>query len=91
MLAERSRTVLHLRIGLGVDFVACLIVGPRTRRAAKNRSCKPHAAVFAETGWHRATVDAVAERAQVGKGTIYLYFDSKEAILAELVLQALAD
>ena len=45
--------------------------------------------MFAETGWHRATVDAVAERAQVSKGTIYLYFGSKEAILAELVLQAL--
>ncbi len=48
-------------------------------------------ATFAETGWHRATVDSVAERAQVGKGTIYLYFESKEAILAELVLQALAE
>jgi AcrR family transcriptional regulator len=46
--------------------------------------------VFAEQGWHRATVDAVAERAEVSKGTIYLYFESKEAILAELVLQALA-
>ena len=46
-------------------------------------------ATFAETGWHHATMDAVAERAQVGKGTIYLYFGSKEAIIAELVLQAL--
>jgi TetR/AcrR family transcriptional regulator len=46
--------------------------------------------VFAAQGWHRATVDAVAERAEVSKGTIYLYFESKEAILAELVLQALA-
>ncbi len=48
-------------------------------------------AVFAAQGLHRATVDAVAERAEVSKGTIYLYFESKEAILAELVLQALAD
>ncbi len=48
-------------------------------------------AVFAEQGLHRATVDAVAERAEVSKGTIYLYFESKEAVLAELVLQALAD
>ncbi len=48
-------------------------------------------AVFADYGWHRATVDAIAARAEVSKGTIYLYFDSKEAILAELVLQALAE
>lgn len=48
-------------------------------------------AVFAEDGFSRATVDAVAQRAEVGKGTIYLYFETKEAILAELVLQALAE
>lgn len=46
-------------------------------------------AVFAESGFDRATVDAVAHRAEIGKGTIYLYFANKEAILAELVLQAL--
>jgi AcrR family transcriptional regulator len=48
-------------------------------------------AVFHEIGWHRATVDAVAERAEISKGTIYLYFGSKEAILAELVVQALGE
>lgn len=47
--------------------------------------------VFAQDGFHRATVDAIARRAEVAKGTIYLYFESKEAILAELVLQALAE
>ncbi len=47
--------------------------------------------VFAQDGFHRATVDAIAQHAEVGKGTVYLYFESKEAILAELVLQALAD
>lgn len=46
-------------------------------------------AVFAENGYERATVDAIAQRAEVGKGTIYLYFETKEALLAELVLQAL--
>ncbi len=48
-------------------------------------------AVFAQSGFRRATVEAIAARAEVGKGTVYLYFESKEAILAELVLQALAD
>ncbi len=48
-------------------------------------------AVFAESGFERATVDAVAHRAEIGKGTIYLYFENKETILAELVLQALSE
>jgi AcrR family transcriptional regulator len=48
-------------------------------------------ALFAQHGYNRATVDAVARRAELGKGTIYLYFDTKEAILAELTLQALAE
>lgn len=48
-------------------------------------------AVFAQNGFRRATVDQVAERAEVAKGTIYLYFENKEAMLAELVLLALND
>lgn len=48
-------------------------------------------AIFAQNGFRRATVDEVAQRAEVAKGTIYLYFENKEAILAELVLCALSD
>ena len=45
--------------------------------------------VFFENGFHRATVDDVAERAEVSKGTVYLYFESKETILALLLLEGL--
>ena len=45
--------------------------------------------VFFENGFHRATVDDVAERAEVSKGTVYLYFESKETILAHLLLEGL--
>ena len=48
-------------------------------------------AVFVDRGYRRATVDEIAQRAEIGKGTIYLYFESKEAVLAELMLQALAE
>ncbi len=48
-------------------------------------------AVLAQNGFRRATVDQVAQRAEVAKGTIYLYFENKEAILAELVLCALSN
>ena len=47
--------------------------------------------VFFENGFHRATVDDVAERAEVSKGTVYLYFESKETILAHLLLEGLGE
>jgi AcrR family transcriptional regulator len=44
---------------------------------------------FFERGFHRPTVDDVAARAEVSKGTIYLYFESREEILAHLLLEGL--
>jgi TetR/AcrR family transcriptional regulator len=44
---------------------------------------------FFERGFHLPTVDDVAARAEVSKGTIYLYFESKEQILAHLLLEGL--
>jgi AcrR family transcriptional regulator len=45
--------------------------------------------VFFEEGIRRATVDAIAARAEVAKGTVYLYFPTKETILAHLLLEGL--
>src|SRR2546422_3334111 len=36
--------------------------------------------VFAERGFHEATVDEIAEAAGVAKGTVYLYYHSKKEI-----------
>lgn len=44
---------------------------------------------FFQNGFHQATVDSVAERAEVSKGTVYLYFESKESLLAHLLLDGL--
>jgi TetR/AcrR family transcriptional regulator len=44
---------------------------------------------FFERGFHRPTVDDVAARAEISKGTVYLYFTSKEEILAHLLLEGL--
>lgn len=41
--------------------------------------------VFAREGLRPATIEEIAHEAQLGKGTIYYYFSSKEALLAELV------
>lgn len=45
--------------------------------------------VFFENGIHRATVESIAAEAGVAKGTVYLYFESKETILAHLLLAGL--
>ena len=42
-------------------------------------------AVFGETGFARAKIDDVARLAGVSKGTVYLYFDSKESLFREMV------
>ncbi|HEY4264150.1 MAG TPA: TetR/AcrR family transcriptional regulator [Micropepsaceae bacterium] len=47
-------------------------------------------AVFAEKGFAAARMDAIAARARVSKGTIYLYFPGKEAIFRALVREMLA-
>lgn len=36
--------------------------------------------VFAEKGFHEATVDDIAEAAGVAKGTVYLYYESKRDV-----------
>ena len=40
---------------------------------------------FKQYGFLKTTVDEIARQAQVGKGTIYFYFKSKEEILLALV------
>ncbi len=48
-------------------------------------------AAFFASGFQLATVDDVAARAEVSKGTVYLYFESKETILAHLLLEGLEE
>jgi AcrR family transcriptional regulator len=45
--------------------------------------------VFAERGFAAARLDDVAARAGVTKGTVYLYFDSKEELFKAVVRQSL--
>ena len=40
---------------------------------------------FSHFGFLKTTVDEIARQAQVGKGTVYSYFASKEEILLSLV------
>ncbi len=44
--------------------------------------------VFLEKGYSRATVDEIMAQASLGKGTMYLYFESKEDLFVSVVEQA---
>src|SRR5512147_3055727 len=63
----------------------------REREKAQRRDDILRAAkdIFFTRGFHAATVDEVAVEAEVSKGTVYLYFDTKETILAHLLLDGL--
>ena len=63
-------------------------LAPRWQRRpepAPTKSSTPPLEVFGERGFARAKLDDVARRAGVSKGTLYLYFDSKEALFREMV------
>jgi len=47
-------------------------------------------AVFSEQGFAATKVDDIARRAGVSKGTVYLYFPSKEALMEGIVRRAVA-
>ncbi|HKV38345.1 MAG TPA: TetR/AcrR family transcriptional regulator [Blastocatellia bacterium] len=59
---------------------------PRTKPAEERRRELMSAAerVFLEFGVASATIDQITSAADVGKGTFYLYFSSKEDVLAAL-------
>src|SRR5215813_9224941 len=60
----------------------------RWRRRKEARAAELLAAayeVFAERGYAATRLEDVAARAGVTKGTMYLYFDGKEALFKELV------
>ena len=56
--------------------------GQRTRR----RLLEAAERIFADVGYHEASIVKITESAGVGQGTFYLYFESKKAIFDELVL-----
>jgi len=41
--------------------------------------------VFAEKGYHNAKIEEIAQVAQVGKGTVYEYFQSKNQLFQEML------
>lgn len=61
---------------------------PLTKRGEATRARLLEAAehVFSDLGYHEASIVKITERAGIGLGTFYLYFDSKQAVFEALVL-----
>jgi AcrR family transcriptional regulator len=57
------------------------------RKSIRNRKKikKSGLDVFAEKGLHETKIEDITETADLGKGTFYSYFDSKEILFTELL------
>jgi AcrR family transcriptional regulator len=73
--------VTELAAPTGVDGRTLSQRGTRTRQ----RVLEAAEAVFAEHGYHDASIVKITEAAGVGQGTFYLYFSSKQEVFDELV------
>jgi len=65
---------------------------PRARRRKEARPSELTAAalsLFVEKGYAATRLDEVAARAGVSKGTLYLYFDSKEALFKAVITEGI--
>lgn len=70
-----------------------LSTAPKTKKALLTRSKILDAAkeVFSKNGFHKATVHNIAQAAELGYGTFYLYFKDKKDIFYALLKQVEAD
>ena len=61
---------------------------PKTARGARTleKILRAAEAEFGERGFHEGSIVGITRRAEIGQGTFYLYFKTKEAVLRELVL-----
>lgn len=66
-----------------------MVAGTRKEREFERRESEILAAalgLFARDDWELVTVDEIAKKSDIGKGTIYKHFESKDEIYARLAL-----
>jgi AcrR family transcriptional regulator len=71
--------------------VAVLDPGERAKQERRRQIMDAAKAVFAEAGYHGASIHAIIERAQIARGTFYLYFESKAAVFDSILDHAMTD
>jgi AcrR family transcriptional regulator len=85
------------------DFSEILLTRQFSKRLEQKDSARPQTSetrekiltaaleVFSAKGFHGTTVDEIAERAALGKGTVYRHFHSKKGLFSELIRLKVAD
>jgi AcrR family transcriptional regulator len=63
----------------------------RERQARRAEIMRAAEALFSERGFHEVTMEAIAERAELSKGAVYLYFCSKEELFFTLIRETAHD
>ncbi|MDD3472057.1 MAG: TetR/AcrR family transcriptional regulator [Syntrophaceae bacterium] len=56
----------------------------RKQKDARERILSAALAEFSEKGFHSSTIDSIADRAGIAKGTVYRYFSTKEGLFTAL-------
>ncbi|MFH2076862.1 MAG: helix-turn-helix domain-containing protein, partial [Pseudomonadota bacterium] len=59
----------------------------RERESRKNAILKAARKLFFEKGFRSVTVESIARKADLSKGSIYLYYSSKEEIYSQILLK----
>jgi len=72
-------------------MVNTLDPGERAKQERRRQILAAAKAVFADAGYHGASIHAIIERAQIARGTFYLYFSSKAAVFDSILDQAMTD
>ena len=60
-------------------------MNPKDQESRKFKILESAHKLFSHYGFEKTTIEDIAKEAELGKGTIYLEFDSKEAILMAII------
>ena len=85
--SDIDRNFVYIRIFSGKKIAVGLL--ERRGKEKDNRKrliLKSARTLFFKKGFNKVTVDEIAKSSELGKGSIYLYFNSKEEIYAQILL-----
>jgi AcrR family transcriptional regulator len=72
-------------------MVTTLDASERAKQERRRQIMSAAKLVFADAGYHGASINAIIEKAQIARGTFYLYFESKAAVFDAILDQAMAE
>src|SRR5689334_15474519 len=64
--------------------------GPKRDPEAQRRALSAAAELLAELGFHKVTMERIADRSGVGKMTLYRWWPNKAAVITDAVRDSLA-